>query len=354
MTKSSAMPLAHAASRNQDVVRRPVSAFPLPDSALSQRVASHMEAIEQALLEAVEFADPLAADASRYLIDAGGKRLRPFLVLLASELGSGVNDQVINAAVTVELTHLASLYHDDVQDSAPLRRGHPTAHHVWGNTVAIMVGDLLFARASQRVAQLGSEAVSLQARTFERLCLGQLAELTGPAAGVDAVDHYLSVLSDKTASLVAASARLGAMYAGVAPEALDALSAYGEHIGVAFQLADDVLDLTSQAGDSGKTPGTDLREHVPTMPVLLLRQRVREQGRAEDSDLLALLDGDLTDDALLGEVVDRLSRDVVVAQTRQLAARWAQSAVDCLSVIADGPVKEALAMFATALVERSQ
>ena len=223
--------------------------------------------------------DPLADDASRHLVNAGGKRLRPLLTLLAAELGDGSRLEVIDAAVVVELTHLATLYHDDVMDSAPLRRGAPAAHEVWGNSVAILTGDLLFARASATVAGLGPEAVRIQAATFERLCLGQLHETVGPRPDDDHVAHYLQVLADKTASLIATSARFGAMFSGCRPDVVSIVSAFGEKIGVAFQLADDVIDLTSDGETTGKTPGTDLRERVPTMPALLLRARAASPGR---------------------------------------------------------------------------
>jgi heptaprenyl diphosphate synthase len=330
------------------------TAIPLSDPALAERLVERMRAVEETLAEAVENADRLADDASRHLVAAGGKRLRPFLTLLTGELGDGTRPELVDAAVVVELTHLASLYHDDVMDSAPLRRGAPSVHTLWGNTVAILVGDLLFARASSLVAALGPDAVVRQAATFERLCLGQLHETTGPADGEDPVEHYLQVLADKTASLLATAARFGASYGGCPDEVVEVVGAYGEKLGVAFQLADDVLDLASSGAESGKTPGTDLREKVPTMPVLLLRQRVaRGAGKPGDDDLLALLDGDLSSDAALADAVDRLRAHDVLAETRRLAARWAHEAAAELDPLPEGPVKEALTRFATALADRA-
>ena len=234
-----------------------------------------------------------------------------------------------------------------------MRRGAPAAHEVWGNNVAILVGDLLFARASLTVARLGPEAVVIQAGTFERLCLGQLHESTGPGAGDDAVQHYLQVLADKTASLIATSARLGAMYGGCAPDVVETVAAFGERIGVAFQLADDVLDLTSDGAVSGKTPGTDLREQVPTMPVLLLRERAATGADPADAALVARLDGDLSDDAELADVVAALRAHPVVAETRSRAAALAREAVDLLAPLPDGPVKDSFVSFADALVDRA-
>ena len=330
------------------------TAIPLTDPALADRLAGRMERVDAALDAAVASADALADDASRHLVSAGGKRFRPLLTLLAGELGDGSRPELVDAAVVVELTQVASLYHDDVMDSAPLRRGAPAAHTVWGNSVAILVGDLLFARASALVAGLGPEAVVLQSRTFERMCLGQLHETIGPRDGEDPVEHYLQVLSDKTASLLATSARLGAMFGGCDDAVLDAVAAYGEKVGVAFQLADDVLDIASSGDESGKTPGTDLREHVPTMPVLLLRQRVaRGEGTAVDAELVARLDGDLSDDAALAAVVDDLRAHDVLAETRDLAGRWAREAADELAPLPEGSVRQALGDLAEALADRT-
>jgi heptaprenyl diphosphate synthase len=327
--------------------------LPLADPVLAERIAGRLDRVEERLRSAVEYADPLVDDVAHHLSNAGGKRLRPLLTLLAAELGDGARDEVLDAAVVVELTHLASLYHDDVMDSAPMRRGAPAAHAVWGNNVAILVGDLLFARASTTVAHLGPEAVLIQAGTFERLCLGQLHESIGPGDDGDPVQHYLQVLADKTASLIATSARLGAMYGGCSPDVVETVAAFGERIGVAFQLADDVLDLASEGDVSGKTPGTDLREGVPTMPVLLLRERAAAEGDPDDVALVERLDGDLSDDAVLAEVVTELSSHEVVHETRARAVALVSDAVELLAPLPDGPVKDSFVSFADALVNRA-
>jgi heptaprenyl diphosphate synthase len=313
-----------------------------------------MAVVEQRLAQAVAVADPLAADVARHLMAAGGKRIRPFLTLLTGELGDGAKPEVIEAAIAVELTHVASLYHDDVMDSAPLRRGAPSAHMVWGNSVAIIVGDVLFALASGVVAGLGPQAVLIQAQTFERLCMGQLHETVGPLPSDDPVEHYLGVLADKTASLVATAARYGAMFSGAPAAYVDVVAAYGEKVGVAFQLADDVLDLASSGAASGKTPGTDLREHVPTMPVLLLRQRAaRGVASGDDLALIAALDGDLSSDDSLAAVIAALRAHPVVDETRELAACWAHAAAAQLSALPRSPVRDALESFAVSLADRA-
>ena len=327
--------------------------LPLSDDALADRMLERLARVEDRLRTAVTHADLLADTASRHLVNAGGKRLRPMLTLLAAELGDPARPEVLEAAVAVELTHLATLYHDDVMDSAPLRRGAPSAHEVWGNHVAILTGDLLFARASSTVAELGAQAVRIHAETFERLCLGQLHETVGPGEA-DPVAHYLQVLADKTGSLIATSARYGALFAGCDEATVATMATYGEKIGLAFQLADDVIDLTSSGGETGKTPGTDLREGVPTMPVLLLRARAAGSGATpQDRALVALLDGDLSDDDVLATAVATLSRHPVVAQTRALAAERAAEAIDALGTLPRGPVRDSLESFARSLVERA-
>ncbi len=341
------------------------ASLPPVEPALAEAVTARMAVVEQRLRDAVAHSDALAGATSRHLVDAGGKRLRPMLTLLCGHLGDADRTQLVDAAVVVELTHLATLYHDDVMDAAPVRRGAPSAHELWGNQVAVITGDLVFARASAIAAGLGPDAIRILAETFERLCLGQLHEVAGPAEGADPVAHYLQVLADKTASLIATSARFGAMFSGAGPEVEAALVEYGEAAGVAFQLADDVIDLTSDAAKTGKTPGTDLREHVPTMPVLLLRERVAaatagaDAGGAEpgdlaaDRDLLALLDSDLSDDAALAGAVAALREHEVLAATRARAQDWERRALAALALLPDGPVRDALETFTHSLVDRS-
>lgn len=328
--------------------------IPFGNDRLEAAIQPRLAVVEERLRDAVAQSDRLADATSRHLVDAGGKRLRPALALLTAQLGDANRPEVIDAGVVVELTHLATLYHDDVMDSAPTRRGAPSAHAVWGNSVAILTGDLLFARASRVVAGLGPEAVRIQAATFERLCLGQLHETVGPDEGEDPVTHYLQVLADKTGSLIATSARFGAMFAGCETGTVSAVTRYGEAAGVAFQLADDVLDIRSSGDVSGKTPGTDLREGVATMPVLLLRRRVASgAGTPEDAALLAAIDADLTEDAALAEVVARLAAHPVVDETADLAREWADTAKDEVALLPEGEVRDALISFADALVARA-
>ena len=327
--------------------------LPLANAELEAALTPRLEVVEERLRDAVAQSDAFAHATSRHLVDAGGKRLRPMLCLLTAQLGDGSRPEVLDAAVVVELTHLATLYHDDVMDSAPTRRGAPSAHEVWGNSVAILTGDLLFARASRVVAGLGPDAVRIQAETFERLCLGQLHETVGPPPGADPVEHYLQVLADKTGSLLGTSARFGAMLAGCEHRIVRQVAEYGELAGVAFQLADDVIDLRSDAATTGKTPGTDLREGVATMPVLALRARVAAGADAADAALLDRIAGDLADDAALADVVAELAVHSVVDETAALARHWSREARGAIAPLPDGPVKDALLSFADALVARA-
>jgi heptaprenyl diphosphate synthase len=251
--------------------------------------------------------------------------------------------------VVVELTHLATLYHDDVMDEADLRRGADSANSRWGNAIAILTGDFLFARASDMLADLGPEAVRLQARTFERLVHGQIRETVGPAEGDDAVEHYLRVIADKTGSLIGTSGRFGALLSGASGAETELLTQWGERIGVAFQLSDDLLDVASESAESGKVPGTDLREGVPTLPVLLLRR----EARAADADLIAALDGDLSSDAALTDVLMALRAHPVMTQAREVTAGWAEEARSTLTSLPDTAARSALESLCDFVVTRT-
>jgi heptaprenyl diphosphate synthase len=324
----------------------------------AKEVEAGLEAVEEGLLREMSFTDNLADVTSRYLLDAGGKRVRPTLTLLTAQLGDGNNDDVIRAAEVVEITHLASLYHDDVMDEAQMRRGVPSAQAVWGNSVAILTGDLLFARASKLVADLGVRAIKLQADTFERLCLGQLHETIGPREGEDPIEHYLQVLADKTGSLIALAATMGVIFSKSPESYATPVEEFGEKIGVAFQLIDDVIDLSPRSDDTGKLAGTDLRAGVATLPLLYLRAL-----SLTDPDAAALLVrlergmsselADPMDDADLTVAIAELRDHPVTARTLDEAHRWAREAVAALEPLPKGPVKKALTRFADTVVERT-
>ncbi|MGO1665559.1 polyprenyl synthetase family protein [Flaviflexus sp.] len=312
-----------------------------------------MESVETRLQEAVRSPEPDVDELTRHLAAAGGKRLRPTLCLLTSFLGPnpGNEDAEVSAAV-VELTHLATLYHDDVMDEAPMRRGVPSAQQLAGNSAAILAGDVLFAKASSLVAGLGPEAVRLHAVTFERLCFGQLRETLGAPENVSARDNYINVLADKTGSLIAASARYGVNSSGGSPEIAEAVAEFGEKVGVAFQLADDVIDIMSDGDVTGKTPGTDLREGVETMPILILKERAAA-GTIDEAgqQILDLLAGDVGDEAV-EKSVSLLREHQVMEEVRDLARTWSDEAVASLDAIPEGEVRNGLNAFARLMVDR--
>lgn len=306
------------------------------------------ERFEKALVIEATSDAPFVTEAATHIISAGGKRFRPMLVFLAAQFGGDVDEgDLIAAALVVELTHVASLYHDDVMDEAELRRGAPSANSRWGNSIAILIGDYLFARASARVAKLGVEYVALQAETFTRLVQGQIAETRGPSEGEIPLAHHLQVVADKTGSLIATSAVFGGMVSGASPEVIDALRAYGEEVGVVFQLSDDVIDITSE--ETGKTPGTDLREGVRTLPTLMLDAST-DPG---DAELKALIDGDLESDEALAEVLEGLKVHPVMERAKAEVRRRAELARSHLDVLPDSEAKDMLAAVCTDLVERS-
>jgi heptaprenyl diphosphate synthase len=310
----------------------PALALPSASPELATRLLGGLAAVDDLLRSVVDHEDPFIAEASMHLSDAGGKRFRPMLTLLAAELGSGINDDVVTAATGVELTHLASLYHDDVMDEADLRRGVVSANARYGNSAAILVGDLLFGKASELVAGLGPEAVRIQAQTFVRLCSGQIRDARPAPDDVDQIDYYLGVLEDKTGVLIATAARYGAMFSGCPPETVDIMRRYGERLGLAFQLADDLLDISSVSTDSGKEPGTDLREGVATLPVLLVLQ-----STAPADDRLRELLGagsDLRDDSLHAEALELLRAHPAMDVARERTNTVALEAQNLLAPLA--------------------
>ncbi|MFC8076036.1 polyprenyl synthetase family protein [Streptomyces sp. NPDC057307] len=323
------------------------------DPALEADVLAGLSAVEAGLLEATKSEVPFITEAAQHLVRAGGKRFRPLVVMLAAQFGDPYAPGIVPAAVVVELTHLATLYHDDVMDEADVRRGVDSANSRWGNSVAVLTGDFLFARASHILADLGPEAVRIQAEAFERLVTGQILETAGPRDGRDPVGHYLDVLAGKTGALFAVSGRFGALTSGADETVIDILTQYGERLGVAFQLADDVLDIASDSHESGKTPGTDLREGIPTLPVLLLRAQAQAHGRPEDIELVELLDGDLTDDARHGEALRRLRAHPALEQARRDTVRYAEEARAALSPLPECYAKSALLELCDAVVHRA-
>lgn len=319
------------------------------DPALDKRISVGLASVEELLNASTRSSREFITATAGHLVAAGGKRFRPLLTLMAAEFGDPEAAGVVPAAAVVELTHLATLYHDDVMDEAAMRRGAPSANARWDNSIAILTGDFLFAKASQILADLGPEAVRLQAETFERLVTGQINECVGPQPGEAAIDHYLQVLMDKTGSLIATSARFGALLSGAPGPVVELLTGFGETFGVAFQLSDDVLDIASESEQSGKTPGTDLREGVPTLPTLY----ALASTDPESARLRELLSGPITDDALVDEVLAALRVHPALDQARATVARYAEEARQLLAALPELPAKAALLALCDVVVSRT-
>jgi heptaprenyl diphosphate synthase len=328
-----------------------MSSFGIPDldPSLEADLALGMKGVEELLREHIKGEYPLVEETSRHLVAAGGKRLRPLLTLISSHFGDSTRKEIIPAAVVCELTHLATLYHDDVMDEAPLRRGVESANNRWGNTIAILTGDYLFSKASDLLADLGPEAVRLQARTFERLVIGQIMETQGPQNGEDPLAHYLRVVGDKTGSLIATSARFGGLLSGAPREITETLTKFGEQIGIAFQLADDVIDIASESNQSGKTPGTDLREGVPTLVTL----NVMASGKSEDAELQRLLSAPIHDEEVVQQVLRTLRGHDGLNQAREQLGQVAKQARAALGPLPLSPATAALFSLCDAVIDRS-
>ena len=328
-----------------------MAAFGIPSLSpeLEATIAAGLNETESLLNSRIEGRYLFANETSRHLVAAGGKRFRPLITILGALVGNGINEKVIKAAAVCELTHLATLYHDDVMDEAKLRRGVQSANDRWGNVVAILTGDYLFSKASDLLADLGPEAVRLQAKTFERLVIGQICETQNKDKPDLTVENYLKVVSDKTASLIATSARFGAMLSGTAKEQIELLTQYGEKIGIAFQVADDVLDVASEMTESGKVPGTDLREGVPTLITLLVKQA----NNAADENLIKKLSGPVAESEI-SSVLSELRKHNAMNQARDYLQSLAKEANEILMKLPDIPARSALIKLTSLLVERSR
>ncbi|MGW3467506.1 polyprenyl synthetase family protein [Saccharopolyspora sp. NPDC000995] len=323
--------------------------FDIADEALADSVRQGLTRVERLLRESVRSDFEFATHASLHLVDAGGKRFRPLFTLLAAQFGDPAADGVIKSAAVVEMIHLATLYHDDVMDEATMRRGATSANARWDNSVAILTGDFLFARASRLIADLGSEAVRQMASTFEALVTGQMRETVGVGPGADAVEFYLTVIYEKTGSLIATAGRFGAWFSGVDAATIDSLERVGRILGTGFQISDDIIDIASPANESGKTPGTDLREGVRTLPMLYALADEDTSPRLRE-----LLAGPLTGDAEVDEALELLRASNGLARTRATLDEFADDARKELASLPDVPAREALSMLVDYVVARTR
>jgi heptaprenyl diphosphate synthase len=327
-----------------------VAGVELGDPELAAAAAAGLTRVEELLHREVRSDYRFVTETSLHLIDAGGKRFRPLFTLLGAHMGPRPGaDEVITAAAVVELIHLATLYHDDVMDSATMRRGAESANSRWDNTVAILTGDFLFAHASRLVADLGPDAVRIIADTFAELVTGQMRETRGPRRDEDPVEHYLAVIAEKTGSLIATSGRYGGMFSGCPPEQVESLRRFGATIGTAFQISDDIIDIASASDSSGKTPGTDLREGVHTLPMLYALQ-----GTGPDADRLrVLLARPITDDDEVAEALALLRAGDGLVRARAALADRAAEARSELDKLPACPAADALAALTGYVVDRT-
>ncbi|MCG5432393.1 polyprenyl synthetase family protein [Mycobacterium sp. MYCO198283] len=319
------------------------------DPVFAAKVRDGVARIEALMSEELGRADALMSEAVNHLFQAGGKRFRPLFTVLSAQLGPEPDAwQVTVAGAVIEMVHLATLYHDDVMDEAQVRRGAPSANARWSNNIAILAGDYLFATASRLVSRLGPDAVRIIAETFAQLVTGQMRETQGPSAGADDIDHYLKVVYEKTACLIAASGRFGATFSGADADQIERLSRLGGIVGTVFQISDDIIDIDSDPDESGKLPGTDLREGVHTLPVLYA---LREPGPDADR-LRALLRGPVTDDAQVAEAIRLLRASTGIAQAKDTLRNYAAEAREVLDKLPAGPGRTALASLVDYTVNR--
>lgn len=321
------------------------------DPVFAQEVRDGVARIEDLMATELGKADELMSDAVQHLFQAGGKRFRPLFTVLTARLGPDPDAwQVTVAGAVIELVHLATLYHDDVMDEAAVRHGQASANARWDNTVAILTGDFLFSCASNVLAGLGPEAIRVQATTFAQLVSGQIAETLGPQPGQDPLEHYMKVVTDKTASLIATSGRFGAMFSdapeGVAAGIAKACGAFG----VAWQLADDILDVASETVQSGKTPGTDLHEGVLTLPML---HALRMAGPGDARLVELLSSGKLTDPGLHAEALGLLRAHPAMELARADLREWAGVARQEIMALPDVPARAAFEGLCDFVVERT-
>ena len=315
----------------------------------AQQVRDGVARVEDIIGTELRGGDELMTEAVLHLFEAGGKRFRPLFTVLSAQVGPDPNSRdVAVAGAVIEMVHLATLYHDDVMDEAQMRRGAPSANARWGNNIAILAGDYLFATASRLVAQLGPDAVRIIAETFALLVTGQMRETKGAPPGDDAVSHYLKVIAEKTACLIAAAGRFGGTYSGASADQVERLGRIGGIIGTVFQISDDIIDIEAEPDESGKLPGTDLREGVHTLPVLFA---LRESGPNADR-LRELLNGPVTDDGEVAEALALLRASGGIAAAKATVQQYAAQARDELSGLPDVPGRHALASLVDYTVNR--
>ncbi len=327
--------------------RQLVPGLEAPDAELERDVRGRLDEVEAALEKAVRADSDLLAETSSYLLAAGGKRFRPMLVLLSGYFGDPADPRLIPGSVAIELVHLATLYHDDVIDEADARRGIPSVNARWDNTVAILTGDYLFARASEISTELGTDVCALLARTIATLCDGQIREVEAAGRLEQTKAAYLEIIRRKTGALIATSCRLGGVLSDASSEHVDVLEEFGEALGMAFQLSDDIMDVSASEQELGKEPGVDMKEGVYTFPVLQALSEGEHGGELADI---------LRQGPPEGERLERALRIVRSPESLEPARAAVAAEVDRARQLGlrlpDGPARAALIALAEFLAAR--
>ena len=305
-----------------------------------------MDRLEATLRRVVVQEDHFLDEIATHLIDAGGKRLRPALALASASLSNEeITEETLLGGVSVELVHLASLYHDDVMDEATHRRNVVSVNARWGNLLAIVAGDFLLARSAEIAASLGTEVARLLASTLGRLCQGQVAEVRSAYRLDRTKEDYFVAIADKTAALMSTACRIGALTARLPRAEVDALTVYGESLGMVFQIRDDVLDILASESDLGKAPGQDLAEGIYTLPVQEALVDPEIGG-----ELRALLGGPL-DPAQVESARALVAASRGIAISAEHARRFSNDAQRAAAELGDGVVPKALAQLSVSLLD---
>ena len=326
-----------------------VAGVDVGDADLASELREQLEEVEKLLVNRLKTGEDFLSEVALHLVSAGGKRFRPVMTLLAGALGPQPDrERLVKAAVVCEMIHLATLYHDDVMDEATMRRGVESANSRWDNSTAILAGDFLFAHSSMLLADLGPAAVRLVAQTFAELVTGQMRETVGSKSDDDKAEHYLRVIWEKTGSLIAAAAQFGGEYSGADAENIARLRRLGDAVGIAFQIADDIIDIASPSAESGKIPGTDLREGVHTLPMIYAMQDESLEG----ARLRQLLAEPLTEDAEVDEALKLLRASDGMRRARATLEKYVGHAMTELDSLPDRPANEALRRLVRFTVDR--
>jgi octaprenyl-diphosphate synthase len=310
-----------------------------------------LRSLEAQLAEATRDAEGKLQAAARHLVAAGGKRVRPTVTLLAAGACGGALPDAIPYAVAAELTHSATLLHDDVIDDGPERRGRPASRVLWGNAVSVLSGDWLLTRALEIVSAAPARSAALPAllATMRRLVEGEVLQLSLRGTFAATEDDYLNVIIGKTGSLFGWATAAGAWSAGLTGRVPEALVRFGEGVGIAFQLVDDALDYAADPQLLGKRLGTDLAEGKATLP--LIRACAVDPGLRER--LGGVVQGEAAAEELAAEVIEAVQKVGGVEAARALARKHTQAALDALEAVPDGPYRHALREAALALTERA-